>query len=156
MAEPTPVAQYTQPHLMEPLLPQNRLDALRERTRSVIEQSYRLAGSAHPSTIAKVRELVREMNSYYSNRIEGQNTHPRQIERAQSRDGHHRERQFAGVEGFDYGTGSGKGGAGATGRRATMVSCSGLTRTVSFQPSSVGSFMVMMLSHATRLRSCTS
>lgn len=82
MAEPTPIAQYTQPHLMEPLLPQNRLDDLRKRTRSVIEKSYRLAGSAHSSTIAKVRELVREMNSYYSNRIEGQSTHPKNIERA--------------------------------------------------------------------------
>lgn len=80
------IAQYTQPHQFEPLLPQRKLDELREQSRSVVEQSYRLAGSAHPDTVASLRELVREMNSYYSNRIEGQNTHPRQIERALRQD----------------------------------------------------------------------
>jgi Fic family protein len=80
------IAQYTQPHQFEPLLPQRQLEALRERSRDVVEQSYRLAGSAHPDTVASLRELVREMNSYYSNRIEGQNTHPRQIERALRQD----------------------------------------------------------------------
>lgn len=48
--------------------------------------SYRLAGAAHASTIASVRELVREMNSYYSNRIEGQHTHPANIKRALRQD----------------------------------------------------------------------
>lgn len=80
------IAQYTQPHQFEPLLPQRKLEALREQSRSVVEQSYRLSGCAHPATVAALRELVREMNSYYSNRIEGQNTHPRQIERALHRD----------------------------------------------------------------------
>ncbi|MHB1084288.1 MAG: Fic family protein [Thiobacillus sp.] len=86
MAEPTPISQYTQPHPFEPLLPQRRLDELRSRTRAVIEAAYRLAGSAHPGTVARLRELVREMNSYYSNRIEGQSTHPKNIERALHRD----------------------------------------------------------------------
>jgi Fic family protein len=76
------IAQYTQPHQFEPLLPQRKLEALREQSRSVVEQSYRLSGCAHPDTVATLRELVREMNSYYSNRIEGQNIHPRQIVRA--------------------------------------------------------------------------
>lgn len=80
------IAQYTQPHQFEPLLPQRKLEALREQSRSVVEQSYRLAGSAHSDTVASLRELVREMNSYYSNRIEGQNTHPLQIERALHQD----------------------------------------------------------------------
>jgi Fic family protein len=78
----TPVSQYTQPHQFEPLLPQRQLEVLSERAGSVVAQSCRLAGSAHPATIATLRELVREMNSYYSNRIEGQSTHPKQIERA--------------------------------------------------------------------------
>lgn len=76
------LAQYTQPHQFEPLLPQKRLDGLRARTRALIGQSLRLAGGAHASTIAGLRELVRAMNSYYSNRIEGQGTHPLNIERA--------------------------------------------------------------------------
>ena len=37
-----------------------------------------------------------------------------------------------------------------------MVSSSGLTRTVSFQPSSLASGGMMMLSHVTRLITCTS
>lgn len=80
------IAQYTLPHQFEPLLPQTGLDALRERSRTVIEQSLRLTAAAHPDTIASLRELVREMNSYYSNRIEGQSTHPHNIGRALRRD----------------------------------------------------------------------
>lgn len=80
------IARYTQPHQFEPLLPQTGLDALRERSRAVIEQSLRLTAAAHPDTIVSLRELVREMNSYYSNRIEGQSTHPHNISRALRRD----------------------------------------------------------------------
>lgn len=80
------IDQYTQPHQFEPLLPQRRLDELRQRARAVVELSLRLSGSAHPATIASLRELVREMNSYYSNRIEGQSTHPLNIERALRQD----------------------------------------------------------------------
>jgi Fic family protein len=76
------VVHYTQPHQIEPLLPQFRLAELRERTRAVVARAYRLSGAAHPKTIATLRELVRNMNSYYSNRIEGQSTHPLNIEAA--------------------------------------------------------------------------
>ena len=80
------IDRYTQPHQFEPLLPQRRLDEFRQRTRALVEQSLRLSGSAHPATVASLRELVREMNSYYSNRIEGQSTHPLNIERALRQD----------------------------------------------------------------------
>jgi len=80
------IANYTQTHPFEPLLPQSRLDELRERTRVVVELAYRLSGAAHPTTISSLRELVRAMNSYYSNRIEGQSTHPLNIERALHQD----------------------------------------------------------------------
>lgn len=76
------IQHYTQSFHFEPLLPQSRLDELRARARNVIELSYRLSRAAHPSTIASLRELLREMNSYYSNRIEGQSTHPLSIARA--------------------------------------------------------------------------
>src|SRR5476649_660762 len=48
-------------------------------------------------------------------------------------------------------SGTPNGRVGTIGRTATMVSSSGLTRTVSFHPSSVGSGGMMMLSQVTRL-----
>lgn len=84
--KPQTIAQYTHPRQFEPLLPQQRLDELRTRTRAVVEKSFQLASRAHPTTIASLRELVRAMNSYYSNRIEGQSTHPRNIARALRKD----------------------------------------------------------------------
>lgn len=80
------IERYTQPHQFEPLLPQRRLDEFRARTRRVVGRSFALVGSAHPDTVATLRELVREMNSYYSNLIEGQGTHPLNIERALRQD----------------------------------------------------------------------
>ena len=47
------------------------------------------------------------------------------------------------------------GSTGMIGRRATIVSSKGETRTVSFQPSSVLSGGMMMLSHVTRLSTWT-
>jgi hypothetical protein len=37
---------------------------------------------AHPTSRQTIRDRVRSMNSYYSNRIEGQSTHPLLIEAA--------------------------------------------------------------------------
>jgi len=73
---------YSSPHQFEPLLPQAALAALADETRRTFELSHALRGSLHPITVSAVRELVRNMNSYYSNRIEGQSTHPRNIDRA--------------------------------------------------------------------------
>ncbi|ARJ68030.1 filamentation induced by cAMP protein fic [Magnetospirillum sp. ME-1] len=44
--------------------------------------SARLGHTLHPRTAASLADLVRIMNSYYSNLIEGHNTRPRDIERA--------------------------------------------------------------------------
>src|SRR5438067_587830 len=41
-----------------------------------------LIGRLHPVACASLAELVRVMNCYYSNLIEGHNTRPRDIERA--------------------------------------------------------------------------
>jgi Fic family protein len=41
-----------------------------------------MQGAAHASTLHELRGLVRAMNSYYSNRIEGQSTHPVHIAQA--------------------------------------------------------------------------
>lgn len=57
--KPQLIAQYTHPSQFEPLLPQQRLDELRSRTRVVVEKSFQLTSRAHPTTIASLRELVR-------------------------------------------------------------------------------------------------
>ena len=80
------IAAYTDPRQFEPLFPQMRLDELRQRARSVVEKSLKLSHSAHPVTISTLCELVRAMNSYYSNKIEGQSTHPKNIEQALHKD----------------------------------------------------------------------
>ena len=73
---------YTEEHQFEPLLPQKDLEAFGEQSRAIIGDSLRLGSGAHETTRAELRDLVRAMNSYYSNRIEGQSTHPLNIERA--------------------------------------------------------------------------
>lgn len=80
--KPITVAAYDQPHQFEPLLPTRQWDDLCRRARPVIESALRLQGAAHPTTLQALRALVRAMNSYYSNRIEGQSTHPVHIARA--------------------------------------------------------------------------
>ncbi len=77
---------YTDPAQFEPLLPQQGLDVFRSRAAAITETSSRLSSKAHPATLARLRELLRAMDSYYSNRIEGQSTHPLNIERALKRD----------------------------------------------------------------------
>lgn len=78
----TPVTVYDQPHQFEPLLPMRQLDELAGQSRPVIEAALRLQSSAHASALSELRSLVRAMNSYYSNRIEGQSTHPVHIAQA--------------------------------------------------------------------------
>lgn len=84
--KPQPLLVYDQPHQFEPLLPAQQLDELGEITRRIFEKSSRLKGAASPEARAALREIVRSMNSYYSNRIEGQSTHPANIERALRKD----------------------------------------------------------------------
>lgn len=77
---------YSDPVQFEPLLPTNRLDELVETTRSVFERSSALKASASPEARSALRDIVRSMNSYYSNRIEGQATHPMRIAEALNHD----------------------------------------------------------------------
>lgn len=72
---------YDSPHQFEPLIPSVPA-AITDKAASIVQSATRLAAAAHPSACAAVRELVRSMNSYYSNRIEGQGTHPLHIEQA--------------------------------------------------------------------------
>jgi Fic family protein len=72
-------ASYTRPSEFEPLLPTKNITRLREKARLVVSRSLALTDAAHATTIETLRGLLREMNSYYSNRIEGQNTRPLEI-----------------------------------------------------------------------------
>ena len=69
--------------LMEPMLPEaSRVGPLRERAAELLSAASGLTARLHPIVSTQIGELVRTMNCYYSNLIEGHNTHPRDIERA--------------------------------------------------------------------------
>jgi Fic family protein len=74
---------YTHPAEMEPLLPgEYRLGALLEQAHDLIRSADRLSGMCQPGALVGLRGLLRAMNSYYTNRIEGQHTLPMDIEQA--------------------------------------------------------------------------
>lgn len=70
---------------MEPLYPV-RTDRLEDLAREVISISARAEGRLAPATLSGIRKLLRVVNSYYSNLIEGHSTHPIDIERAMRRE----------------------------------------------------------------------
>jgi Fic family protein len=72
---------FDRPSHMEPLFPgENR--ALAELTMKVYADAAELAGMVHPITRKEIARLLRHINSYYSNRIEGEHTTPAEIEKA--------------------------------------------------------------------------
>ena len=73
---------YTRILQMEPMFPSIQGTRLTDLAIEVIRHSAALSATLHPKTRQAIVELVRPMNSYYSNLIEGHNTHPVDIERA--------------------------------------------------------------------------
>jgi Fic family protein len=72
---------------MEPLLPKAGKGELAELTCDILKESGRLIGQVHsPLVRQRIADLVRQMNCYYSNLIEGHKTTPREIERALRQD----------------------------------------------------------------------
>ena len=72
---------------MEPMLPPENHPQLAELSRRIfIEGGALRASIPHAKTRHQVALLIREMNSYYSNLIEGHKTLPRDIERAMRND----------------------------------------------------------------------
>ena len=68
---------------MEPLVPaDHRLAALLEQAHDLIRSADQLSGKCQPGALDGLRTLLRAMNSYYTNRIEGQHTLPVEIEQA--------------------------------------------------------------------------
>lgn len=72
--------------IMEPMRPPSGQRELEDLSVTLIEKSARMAAQLHPLVQVAVGDLVRSMNCYYSNLIEGHNTHPRDIEKALAAD----------------------------------------------------------------------
>jgi Fic family protein len=70
---------------MEPLLPAQGGE-LEDKAREIVSRSAALGGHLHPLSQQPIIELLRLINSYYSNLIEGHSTHPVDIERAMRQD----------------------------------------------------------------------
>lgn len=71
---------YTETHQFEPLLPSDaRMEPLLGKAHDLSRQATLLAGTRVPP---ELRSLLRNMNSYYTNRIEGQHTRPHEIDQA--------------------------------------------------------------------------
>jgi Fic family protein len=68
--------------LMEPMLPASGTKALEDLAIDVAKKGSALAGTLHPNVRRSIGDLVRSMNCYYSNLIEGHDTHPRDIDKA--------------------------------------------------------------------------
>src|SRR5256885_1086372 len=77
---------FDHPSDMEPLFPEDRDGCLANLALAFIRKAERLRSLLHPITRKGVVELVRSMNSYYSNLIEGHRTTPRDIDAALRKD----------------------------------------------------------------------
>jgi hypothetical protein len=66
---------------MEPLLPDDQKE-LEDLATDLVGKANGLAGRLNPGMRASVGDLVRSVNCYYSNLIEGHNTFPIDIDRA--------------------------------------------------------------------------
>jgi len=70
------------PQRIEPARLEETSEALADVIADLSAASARLGKGLHPRTAANLADLVRLMNTYYSNLIEGHNTRPRDIARA--------------------------------------------------------------------------
>nr|WP_172685345.1 Fic family protein [Methylobacterium oryzae] len=69
-------------YAIEPLVPEDRRQKLEDLATDLVDRAGRLAGRVHPIMQESLGDLVRAMNCYYSNLIEGHDTHPVDIDRA--------------------------------------------------------------------------
>jgi Fic family protein len=70
----------------EPLMPREGDSRLEELAVALIARANQLGGQLHAKVRLSIGDLVRSMNCYYSNLIEGHDTHPRDIDRAMADD----------------------------------------------------------------------
>ncbi|MCP4469745.1 MAG: Fic family protein [Gammaproteobacteria bacterium] len=67
---------------MEPMMPRAEATALDDLAFDLVARANHLAGQIQPGVREGIGDLVRSMNCYYSNLIEGHDTHPRDIDAA--------------------------------------------------------------------------
>jgi hypothetical protein len=72
--------------LMEPMLAPDGESRLEDLAFDMATKASGLASQSPPAVRQGVGDLVRSMNCYYSNLIEGHDTHPRDIDRSLSYD----------------------------------------------------------------------
>jgi hypothetical protein len=81
--KPQIIQQYDSPHPFEPLMPAEPLLApLLEKAGDLMRKATALGAASGKTAQTELRKLLRSMNSYYTNRIEGEHTRPSDIERA--------------------------------------------------------------------------
>ncbi len=73
---------FTEISQFEPLFPAQHSGELEDLARTLVASSAKLEARLAPETLVGITELLRVVNSYYSNLIEGHSTHPVDIERA--------------------------------------------------------------------------
>jgi len=78
---------------MEPMLPEEANRELDDIAFDLTAKASSLAGQVNPIVTRSIGELVRSVNCYYSNLIEGHDTHPRDIDRALREDLSHQPKQ---------------------------------------------------------------
>jgi len=76
----------TETYEMEPMLPEENSRALEDLAIDLVAKANALAGQTNPIVTSSIGNLVRSMNCYYSNFIEGHNTRPREIDNALRQD----------------------------------------------------------------------
>jgi len=80
------ISRFDTPTDMEPLIPSGGTLDLAPQASSLIKAAAELGGYFAPETRQAVADLVRSMNGYYSNLIEGHRTRPVDIEAALAQD----------------------------------------------------------------------
>ncbi len=81
------ISQYDSPHQFEPLMPAEPfLAPLLEKAGDLTRKATALGSASGRAAQSELRKLLRSMNSYYTNRIEGEHTRPSDIERALQQD----------------------------------------------------------------------
>jgi len=87
MTETASSYPYHSPHQMLPMLPgPHKIDDLRPLAADVIARAAGLVAHGMPRLRALLRDALRPMNSYYTNKIEGQHTEPLLNEQAMPQD----------------------------------------------------------------------
>src|ERR1700741_5141038 len=74
------------PAAAEPFMPAEGTAVLENLAFDLAREASELSAQLRPVVRLSVADLVRSMNCYYSNLIEGHNTHPRDIDRALAND----------------------------------------------------------------------